>query len=163
MKQNKNITPAEAIRDVLIKKKLTLAIAESVTCGHLQAAFGHIMDTGKFFQGGITAYNLGQKSLHLKIEPIEAEQHNCVSEKVAKQMALQVAELFFADVGISITGYATPMPEKGIDELFVYFALAKKGKILAVEKIIPTKTGALAVQKEYCQIVLEKVALLLKK
>lgn len=162
MKRNKEIIPAEGIRDILLKQKLTLAVAESVTCGHLQAAFAHIKDTGKFFQGGITTYNLGQKVHHLKVEPIDAELTNCVSKNVAIQMAIQVNELFFADIGISITGYASPMPEKGIDDLFAYFAVVKKGKLLLAEKIIPEKKGTLAVQKEYCGQVLYRTLALLK-
>ena len=62
----------EYIGKILKKKKETLAIAESVTAGVLQFALASITDASQFFQGGITAYNLGQKCRHLLVEPIHA-------------------------------------------------------------------------------------------
>lgn len=49
------------IKDLLADRKETLSVAESVTAGHLQAAFSSALEATKFFQGGITAYNAGQK------------------------------------------------------------------------------------------------------
>ena len=70
------------IKDLLAKEKLTLSVAESVTAGHLQAAFSSATLASDFFQGGITAYNAGQKTKHLNIEPIAALEDDCVTEKV---------------------------------------------------------------------------------
>ena len=67
----------------LIEGKYTIAVAESVTSGILQFALSSIPDASKFYQGGITAYNIGQKYSHLKVEPIHALSVNCVSQKVA--------------------------------------------------------------------------------
>src|SRR5215210_8871907 len=104
----------ENIKDILISEKLTLSVAESVTSGHLQAAFSCAKDASKFFQGGITAYNAGQKCRHLNIEPIAALENNCVTEKVSCEMATQVNQLFISDFGIAVTGYAARMPEQGV-------------------------------------------------
>src|SRR5947209_1288485 len=112
------------IKDILDKNKLTLSVAESVTAGHLQAAFSSAVDASKFFQGGITAYNAGQKTRHLDIEPIAGLENDCVTEQVACEMALKVNKLFISDYGIAITGYATKMPEKGLNDLFAFFAIA---------------------------------------
>ncbi len=70
------------IKDLLSTQKLTLSVAESVTAGHLQAAFSSTVEAAKFFQGGITAYNAGQKTKHLNIEPIAALEDDCVTEKL---------------------------------------------------------------------------------
>lgn len=163
MKQSKRLSFAEEIRDILLKEKLTLAVAESVTCGWFQASFAAIECTSKFFQGGITVYNLGQKVRHLNIEPIEAENNNCVSTQVSEQMALQVAQFFLADVSISITGYASPLPEKDVHELYAFFSVSKNGKILATKKIHSQKTTPQDVQRDYCEQVLEHAAQLLRK
>src|SRR5688572_31469658 len=96
----------ENIKAILVDRELTLSVAESVTSGHLQAALSSAKDATKFFQGGITTYNAGQKCRHLNIEPISALENNCVTEKVACEMAAQVSRLFISDVGISSTGYA---------------------------------------------------------
>ena len=45
------------IKEWLTAHKQTIAVAESVTAGHLQAALSSAVEASKFFQGGITAYN----------------------------------------------------------------------------------------------------------
>lgn len=72
-----------AIKEVMVERKKTLSVAESVTAGHLQAAFSAATEASRFFQGGITVYNAGQKCRHLNIEPIYAMKEDCVSENVA--------------------------------------------------------------------------------
>lgn len=71
------------------KKQMTLAVAESVTSGNIQAAFSLATDSTTFFQGGITSYNIGQKCRHLLVEPTHAIASNCVSKNVSEQMAQQ--------------------------------------------------------------------------
>ena len=139
----------DQVKEMLTLKQLTLSVAESVTSGHLQAAFSSATEASKFFQGGITAYNAGQKCRHLNIEPIAALEDNGVSEKVACEMATQVNNLFISDYGISITGYATKMPEKGIDNLYAFFAIAYKQKVVTVKKISSSKEESVDVQIDY--------------
>ena len=127
------------IKDLLTSGKLTLSVAESVTAGHLQAAFSSAVEAAKFFQGGITAYNAGQKTKHLNIEPIAALEDDCVTEKVACEMALQANKMFISDYAIAITGYATKMPEKGLNDLFAFFAIAFKKEVILTKKITTNK------------------------
>src|SRR5688572_1341438 len=117
------------IKEQLIKEGKTLAVAESVTAGHLQAAFSSATDASKFFEGGITVYNAGQKTRPLDVEPINAQESDSVSERVAIEMATGINRKFLSDYGISITGYAARVPEKNINDLFAYFAIVKKNKV----------------------------------
>jgi nicotinamide-nucleotide amidase len=119
---------ARKIRSQLLKKHQTIAVAESATAGLLQFALSTIQDASQFFQGGITTYNVGQKYKHLAVEPIHALDVNCVSNLVAKQMALACCRLFSSHWGIGVTGYATPVPSSG-NKLFAYYAIAYNGKI----------------------------------
>ena len=139
----------DQVKEMLTLKQLTLSVAESATSGHLQAAFSSATEASKFFQGGITAYNTGQKCRHLNIEPIAAIEDNAVSEKVACEMATQVNRLFISDYGISITGYATKMPEKGIDNLYAFFAIAYKQKVVTIKKISSSKEESVDAQIDY--------------
>jgi nicotinamide-nucleotide amidase len=132
-----DISQIELIKDTLIRNKRTLAVAESVTAGHLQVAFSQAKNASAFFQGGITAYNYGQKCRHLHIEPIHALQCNCVSEAIARQMALEVNKMFLSDYGIAITGYATRMPEQGITDLFAFAAITLRNQVLLERKLFP--------------------------
>lgn len=124
----------ENIANLLRLKKESIAVAESVTAGLLQYAFSTAKDASRFFQGGITAFNLGQKTKHLNVEPIQAECCNCVSEEVAQQMALGVAHLFKSSWGIGVTGYATPVPESN-NKVYCFYAISKENKIMRTEKI----------------------------
>src|SRR5690242_2371309 len=116
-------------------KNLSVAVAESVTSGLLQAAFSNADGASLFFQGGITAYNIGQKCRHLLVEPLHAIECNCVSEKISQQIAVNITRLFVSDYGIGITGYAAKLPEKNIHELFAYYAISAREKILQSGKI----------------------------
>lgn len=136
------------VKDKLIKKHETLAVAESVTSGMLQAIFSAATDAAKFFQGGITTYNIGQKVLHLGIEPIHAAECNCVSKQTASEMALGVATLFRSDWGIGITGYASAVPESG-NQLFAFCTISYKGEVVLEEKIQPQETEFFLVQHEF--------------
>jgi nicotinamide-nucleotide amidase len=153
----------DAIRDQMVKKQQTIAVAESVTSGHLQVALGSAINASTFFQGGITAYNLGQKTKHLNVEPIHAVSCNCVSPLIANQMALQVSKMFMSDWGIGITGYSAPMPEYSIEELFAYYAIAYKDEILSSKKIIAKKEDPMSVQFFYVNHVLRECNSLLIK
>lgn len=152
---HKSIT--DKIGKVLISSKQTIAVAESVTAGHLQTCLSLADKALEFFQGGITAYNIGQKTKHLGVNPIHALATNCVSEKIAGEMAKNVAVAFNSDWGIGITGYASPVPEKNIEELFACFAIARHQQIIILETVNAIKQSALNVRLFYSKVVLEKL------
>ena len=144
----------EEIKDLFIGRGQTIAVAESLTSGHLQVALASAENASKFFQGGITAYNLGQKARHLKIEPIHAENCNCVSEKVASQMALNVIDLFSTDWSIGITGYAAPVPECSVETPFAYYAICFRDQVLRINKIESEEKNPMKVQINFVNTVL---------
>lgn len=127
-----------SIKDKLLARHETIAVAESVSSGLVQAALSTAPDAAMFYQGGMTAYNLGQKTRHLLIEPIHALSCNCVSERVAGEMALGVCRLFNSDWGLAITGYATPVPESN-NSLFAYYAIARRDQVVREGRISPSK------------------------
>ncbi|HMD01221.1 MAG TPA: CinA family protein [Ferruginibacter sp.] len=160
MEKEKSVNMFDKALLLAIGKKLqrrhhTVAIAESVTSGLLQFSFSQIPDASEFFQGGFTAYNLGQKYKHLNVEPIHAAACDCVSQPVADQMALATAEQFRSDWGISITGYATPVPESG-NKLFCFFSITYKNKVKLKGKITHKKDDPVQVQLDYVVEILKK-------
>jgi nicotinamide-nucleotide amidase len=153
MYQEKDIA---GVKNFLKKSKQTLSVAESVTSGHLQAALSLADGATEFFQGGITAYNITQKTKLLHVDHIHALRCNCVSDKISEQMALQCARLFSSDWAIGITGYATPIPELGIQDLFAHYAIAFQNRVVKTNKIHSAKKSALDVQIDYTEIVLKQ-------
>lgn len=143
----------EIIRKFLLANQETIAVAESVTSGFIQAAFSTAEEASQFYQGGITAYNLGQKYRHLRIEPIYALKCNCVSEKIAQDMALYVCDLFHSDWGVGITGYAAPVPESD-NQLYAYYAITHRNTTVLAGKISAEKDDSIKVQLFYTNKIL---------
>jgi PncC family amidohydrolase len=148
---------------LLQKEGATVAVAESVTSGNLQAIFSLAKNATLFFQGGMTAYNIGQKCRHLMVEPTHAIECNCVSQKVSEQMAAEICHLFISDYGIGITGYASPVPEKNIQQLYAWLSIAKGNEIMGSKKIISPHKKPLEVQLEFTQKAIEYFIEILKK
>jgi nicotinamide-nucleotide amidase len=97
----------EELKALLIREpRRTLAVAESITCGHLQARIGAIPGASGFFLGGITAYTLDEKVKHLGVKRAGAKAVNSVSAEVAEQMARGACALFGSDFALATTGYA---------------------------------------------------------
>ena len=143
-----NIDTLNETGNTLLQKNQTIAVSESVTAGLLQFAFSNVPNASNFFQGGLTAYNIAQKFKHLNVEPIHALAINCVSEKVAVEMALQVSESFNSNWGIGITGYSTPVPESA-NQLFAFFAIVHNKAVRQAGKLAPVATDPVTVQLEY--------------
>jgi nicotinamide-nucleotide amidase len=151
----------QSIGNILIQRQQTIAVAESVTSGHMQVALSAASDAAKFYQGGITAYNIGQKSRHLRVNPILAATCNCVSEQVAHEMAQEICRLFTADWGLSVTGYASKVPESN-NELFAYFAISYAGKVTQSGKLEPPDAEPVHVQSFYVNELLKMLEAALK-
>jgi nicotinamide-nucleotide amidase len=146
----------------LISMSQTVAVAESVSSGFLQVAFSLGKNAVRFFQGGITAYNVGQKYRHLLVDPIHALACNCVSAEVAESMALNVCTLFQSDWGIGVCGYAAPVPESG-NATFAYYAIALHGNIVISQKIENVEQEGMDTQLFFVNAILEEFHLHLSR
>ncbi len=104
----------------------SLAVAESLTSGHLQARIGAESGASGFFAGGVTAYTLEQKVNLLVVDRAVAAPVDCVSDEVARQMARGVCQLFGSTIGAATTGYAEIDPTKGVFSPAAYWALARR-------------------------------------
>jgi nicotinamide-nucleotide amidase len=115
------------LKDFMLRApRLTLAVAESLTCGRLQARIGAISGASNFFLGGITAYALDQKVRHLGVSRAAAEPVNSVSAAVVEQMAQGACMLFGSDLGLATTGYAEPSAEWHVAQPFAWWGLAHR-------------------------------------
>jgi len=142
------------IQKYFLAREETLSVAESVTAGWLQAAISDSPEAAKFFQGGITAYNLGQKSKHLNINPIHAFSCNAVSPTVAREMSAGVSKLFCSDWGIGITGYASAVPESG-GQLYAFYAITYKQNLVMSDKLEARGNKPADVQLGYVKTILK--------
>ncbi len=119
----------------LLERRATLAVAESLTGGHLQALITARSGCSAYFLGGITAYSLAQKIKFLGVDPALAARDHGVSAAIAAQMALGAVRLFGSDYAIATTGYAEPSPAENIPAPFAWYALAHRETILLTARI----------------------------
>ena len=117
----------QELKDLMLAPpRLTLAVAESMTCGRLQARIGAISGASGFFLGGLTAYAIAQKVRHLGVDRARAEEVDAVSADVAEQMARGACAFFGSDLALATTGYAEPAPERGVTEPLAFWAVAHR-------------------------------------
>ena len=103
------------LKELMLRRpRLTLAVAESLTCGRVQARLGAVSGASEFLLGGLTAYTLEQKVRHLGVGRAHARGTNCVSRQVAVEMARGACALFGADLAVATTGYAEPDAARGV-------------------------------------------------
>lgn len=123
------VLAAHALKSLCLRetsRPLTLAVAESMTGGRVQAAITAVSGASGFFLGGLTAYTLDQKVRHLGVKRAPAAKVNAVSADVAAQMARGAARLFGTHLAAATTGYAEPSTEHGVDAPFAYWAIAHR-------------------------------------
>ena len=95
-----------ALQQVCDQRRMTLAVAESLTAGAIQAAIGRHRGVSGFFLGGVVTYDIAVKAAVLGVDLDEAEPVDAVSDRVACQMAEGVRRLIGSDVGVAVTGWA---------------------------------------------------------
>ncbi|MGO9659593.1 MAG: CinA family nicotinamide mononucleotide deamidase-related protein [Acidimicrobiales bacterium] len=104
---------------LLVRAGLRLAVAESLTGGMVGARLTSVPGASQWFAGGVVAYASDVKRSLLGVGPGPV-----VSEEAAKEMALGVARLLGADVGLSLTGVAGPDPQDDQPPGTVFIGLA---------------------------------------
>ena len=119
-------TTAELKKLMLRRPALTLAVAESLTAGQVQARIGSVSGASDYFLGGVTAYTLEQKVKLLSVNRAHAKSTDCVSQRVAVEMAVGVATLFGADLAVATTGYAEPAPKKKVRTPHAWWAICHR-------------------------------------
>jgi nicotinamide-nucleotide amidase len=113
---------------MLESPRLSLAVAESISCGRVQSAIGAVSGASEFFLGGITAYTIDLKVDLLGVDRPAARRVNAVSASVAEQMARGVCIRLGSDIGVATTGYAEPPDADKVVSPFAWWALAHRAR-----------------------------------
>lgn len=123
---------ANSVVKKLLKKKVTLSVAESITGGGLAAAITEVAGSSKVFQGGVIAYADEIKINELKVDAKTLKKFTAVSEEVAKEMATGARKKFNTDYAIATTGVAGPGKAYGQKAGTVWIAIASKKEVFAI-------------------------------
>lgn len=159
-------TAAEIKSLILRRPKLTLAAAESLTAGHVQARLASVSGSSEYFLGGVTAYALDQKVKLLGVNRAHAQRVDCVSQRVAVEMAAGACQLFGADLAVATTGYAEPAPKRQVRTPQAWWALCHRhgGAAVILSGLIEVPgADRVTVQERVAEVVLVELAKYLRE
>ena len=121
------------IHQTLIKKGLTISVAESCTGGLLSHLLTKLPGSSAFFEAGIVSYSRKSKEEILGVSREIMAQQGIVSEKTAKEMAGKIRALTKTDFSIATTGNLGPAVLEGKDRGLIYIAVSGSQGIIARE------------------------------
>ena len=125
----------------LIKKKLTISVAESCTGGLLAHNLTKFANSSKYFQMGLTTYSNQSKIKILKVNKNIIDKYGAVSKECCKAMVLNLSKISKSKINVSITGIAGPgggTKEKPVG--LVYIGIKKRNLIKIYENKFKSKT-----------------------
>lgn len=124
-------TLEQTVVSLLIKKRKTIAVAESCTGGLLAGMVTNISGASGIFNEGIVTYSNESKIKYLGVKEQTLKKYGAVSCQVAKEMACGIRNSAGADIGIGITGIAGPTGGTRTKPVgLVFIALASKNRVI---------------------------------
>ena len=131
----------------LIKKELTMSIAESCTGGLLSSIITSVNGSSKVFDLGLIAYSNQSKINVLKIPKKIIKRYGAVSKQVCLSMVKNVYKLTKSNISLSITGIAgSSGGTKNKPVGLVYVGIKKDDKI-KIKKYLFKNKGRYYIQK----------------
>ena len=120
----------------LIKKKLSISIAESCTGGMLSSSITSISGASKIFNIGLVTYSNLAKIKLLKVSSSNIKRYGAVSEKCCLKMVEGLSKLSKSKINISITGIAGPKGGSKNKPVGLVYIGIKKGKKISINKYL---------------------------
>ena len=118
----------------LIKKKLTISVAESCTGGLLAHNLTKLANSSKYFQMGLTTYSNQAKMKILKVNKNIINKYGAVSNECCKIMVQNLSKISKSKINISITGIAGPGGASKNKPVGLVYIGIKKGKTLLIKE-----------------------------
>ena len=127
-----NSNLAKEVFKKLIKNNLKISFAESCTGGLISHRLTENSGSSKIFKGSLVTYSNSSKKNLLNIKDKDLKQYGAVSEKIAKDMATNVKNIFNTDIGVGVTGIAGPTGgsrEKPVGLVYIGISFKEKTKV----------------------------------
>jgi nicotinamide-nucleotide amidase len=124
----------------LIKKRLTISVAESCTGGLLAHNLTKLANSSQYFQMGLATYSNQAKIKILKVNEKIIKNHGAVSSQCCKAMVQNLAKISKSKINVSITGIAGPgggSKDKPVG--LIYIGIKKEKLLLIKEKKFRSK------------------------
>ena len=131
----------------LIKKKLTISVAESCTGGLLAHNLTKFANSSKYFQMGLTTYSNQAKIKILKVNKKIIKKYGAVSKECCKSMVQNLNKISKSKINVSITGIAGPGGASKNKPIGLVYIGIKKGKTVLIDKNIFKSKNRNSIQK----------------
>jgi len=118
----------------LIKKKLTISVAESCTGGLLAHNLTKLANSSKYFQMGLTTYSNQAKMKILKVNKNIIKKYGAVSQECCKSMVQNLSKISKSKINVSITGIAGPGGASKNKPVGLVYIGIKKGRTFVVKE-----------------------------
>lgn len=111
---------------LLGERRTRVVFAESCTAGLVSATVAQVAGVSEWLCGSAVTYREATKSAWLGISAADLQEHNVVSEEVARQMAVGVLRITpEATFSASVTGHLGPAAPAELDGV-VFVAVARR-------------------------------------
>ena len=124
----------QSLHRKLIKKKLTISVAESCTGGLLAHNLTKLANSSKYFQMGLTTYSNQAKIKVLKVNKNIIKKYGAVSKECCKSMVQNLFKISKSKINVSITGIAGPGGDSINKPVGLVYIGIKKGKTLLIKE-----------------------------
>ena len=131
---------SKKIVNLLQRKKLKIAFAESCTGGMLSSVITSVVGSSKVFTIGLVTYSNQTKINVLKVPKQIIKKHGAVSMQCCLSMANNLCKISKSNICVSITGIAGPgggSKKKPVG--LVYISIKKANKINAFRYLFKNK------------------------
>jgi len=118
----------------LIKKRLTLSVAESCTGGLLAHNLTKLANSSRYFQMGLTTYSNQAKKKILKVNKNIIKKYGSVSKECCKSMVQNLSKISKSKINVSITGIAGPGGASKNKPVGLVYIGIKKGRTLLIKE-----------------------------
>jgi PncC family amidohydrolase len=137
------------LNEVLRKKKIKIAVAESCSGGLISYNLTKLPGSSKYFIMGVICYSNASKIKFLKVKKETLLKYGAVSVETCKQMCKNLLKISKSNIAISITGIAGPNGgsiQKPIG--LVYIGIASERKIEIKKFLYSKKLSRINIQQE---------------
>ena len=119
----------------LLKRNISISIAESCTGGLLSSKFTSVAGISKIFNMGLITYSNKSKSSMLKISQNDLKKYGAVSHQTAALMVKNLQRLTKRKLCISTTGIDGPSGGTKVKPVgLIYFGIKYRNKTIILEK-----------------------------
>lgn len=155
--------PEQLLATFLKNNNLTIALAESMTCGLAAHKLGSISGTSDVLAGSIVCYSKNVKTDLLEVSKKLIKKYSLESQQVTNALALNLSKTIRADVHAALTGLAasggSETKSKPVGTVFYSFLF--RGKLYKMKKKF--NGSPLEIKEKACGYLFKTVVGQLKK